>query len=201
MTDHALRRIKTLTNPLRIEILYELNFREGRARVTDIAQALNLAPNSVSYHLRELAKVGVVRKAEPAEGADFRESWYELVEGGVAIDEPSRGDAITSKIYNDFFTAFNSSSAINRFRERAIQKEAELDGESSVLLSVLVARLSAEERDAFSRELSELIDKFMKYGDANDAAMAEELKLGSSDTRDKTERIYLKIEKFPIIED
>lgn len=201
MTDYALRRIKTLTNPLRIEILYELNFREGRARVTDIAQALNLAPNSVSYHLRELAKVDVVRKAEPAEGADFRESWYELVEGGVAIDEPSRGDAITSKIYNDFFTAFNSSSAINRFRERAIQKEAELDGESAVLLSVLVARLSAEERDAFSRELSELIDKFMKYGDANDAAMAEELKLGSSDTRDKTERIYLKIEKFPIIED
>lgn len=201
MTDDALRRIKTLTNPLRIEILYELNFREGRARVTDIAQALNLAPNSVSYHLRELAKVDVVRKAEPAEGADFRESWYELVEGGVAIDEPSRGDAITSKIYNDFFTAFNSSSAINRFRERAIQKEAELDGESAVLLSVLVARLSAEERDAFSRELSELIDKFMKYGDANDAAMAEELKLGSSDTRDKTERIYLKIEKFPIIED
>lgn len=123
------------------------------------------------------------------------------MKGGVAIDEPSRGDAITSKIYNDFFTAFNSSSAINRFRERAIQKEAALDGESVVLLSVLAARLSAEERDAFSRELSELIDKFMKYGDANDVAMAEELKSGSSDTRDKTERIYLKIEKFPIIED
>lgn len=64
MTTEALRplvdTLKTLAHPVRLRILALL--REGELCVCEVAEALGLAPSTVSEHLTGLRRAGVVRE-------------------------------------------------------------------------------------------------------------------------------------------
>ncbi len=79
------RALRALAHPARIALLRELG-SIGPAKVSDLADAVNEAPNSVSFHLRQLAKYGLVRRATPPAEASRRESWWELVGRGASFD-------------------------------------------------------------------------------------------------------------------
>ncbi len=63
-----------LAHPLRLRIAYELQLHQA-ARVTDLARALDVSPNSVSFHLRQLARFGYV-EPDDAPRSDKRERWW-----------------------------------------------------------------------------------------------------------------------------
>jgi DNA-binding transcriptional ArsR family regulator len=63
-----------LAHPLRMDILQQLQMRAS-ARATDLARALGVAPNSVSFHLRQLARFGYV-EPDDTPRSDGRERWW-----------------------------------------------------------------------------------------------------------------------------
>lgn len=65
------RTLRAMAHPVREKLFYEL-FARGSARVTDLAQALDLPVNQVSFHLRTMAKYGFIAEA-PGEAKDRRE--------------------------------------------------------------------------------------------------------------------------------
>jgi len=63
------RALRALAHPARLEILERLN-SQGPATATECAEVAGLSPSACSYHLRALARWGLV---EEADGADRRE--------------------------------------------------------------------------------------------------------------------------------
>jgi len=63
------RALRALAHPARLEILERLN-TEGPATATECAEVVGLSPSACSYHLRALARWGLV---EETDGADRRE--------------------------------------------------------------------------------------------------------------------------------
>ncbi len=68
--------LKALAHPLRVQILGVLQLRD-RASVTSLATELGETTGAISYHLRQLARHGLV---EQASGADenTRQQWWQM---------------------------------------------------------------------------------------------------------------------------
>jgi len=82
------RALRAVAHPVRLRLIYELQAR-GIARLTDLAQALGLPPNQLSFHLRMLAKYGVIEDA-PEAGKDRRDRFWRLTEEGRRSWSPSQ---------------------------------------------------------------------------------------------------------------
>jgi DNA-binding transcriptional ArsR family regulator len=67
VTDGAV--LAALAHPLRVALLYQLNALGSRT-ASQCAQALGETPANCSYHLRQLAKVGLVVRDEAADGRE-----------------------------------------------------------------------------------------------------------------------------------
>ncbi len=72
--------LKVLAHPLRVQILRILQLRE-RVSVTSLAGELGESTGATSYHLRQLARHGLVEQCPPPEGGD-RQRWWQM-----AVDE------------------------------------------------------------------------------------------------------------------
>ncbi len=68
--------LKALAHPLRVQILRVLQLRD-RASVTSLATELGETTGAVSYHLRQLARHGLVEQSDA--GADTtRQQWWQM---------------------------------------------------------------------------------------------------------------------------
>ena len=95
----------------------------GRATITatEAAELAGLSPSAMSYHLRALAKWGIVREADPAGDGDGRERRWERVGAGLSVDPPDHGaDAATAFIATHYLdnTAPNSRAGSIRWATR-----------------------------------------------------------------------------------
>ena len=92
------RAIRALAHPARLAVMDALT---GRATITatEAAEVAGLSPSAMSYHLRALAKWGIVREADPAGDGDGRERRWERAGAGLSVDPPEHGaDAATAFI-------------------------------------------------------------------------------------------------------
>jgi len=84
LRDPAL--LRALAHPARIEIMSYLG-GGAAATATECAELVGLSPSATSYHLRALAKVGLVREA-PGRGDGRERVWTSAVHGyQVATDQ------------------------------------------------------------------------------------------------------------------
>jgi DNA-binding transcriptional ArsR family regulator len=67
VTDGAV--LAAMAHPLRVALLYQLNALGSRT-ASQCAQALGETPANCSYHLRQLAKVGLVEREEATDGRE-----------------------------------------------------------------------------------------------------------------------------------
>ncbi|MEO8889579.1 MAG: helix-turn-helix domain-containing protein [Jatrophihabitantaceae bacterium] len=72
--------LKALAHPLRVRIHQILALR-GQVSVTSLAKELDESTGATSYHLRQLAKHGLVEQCEPPDGGG-RQRWWRM-----AVDE------------------------------------------------------------------------------------------------------------------
>ena len=79
------RALRALAHPARLAILERLN-TEGSATATECAETAGLSPSACSYHLRALARWGLV---EEADGTDRRERRWRSRGPFVFGDHPS----------------------------------------------------------------------------------------------------------------
>ena len=76
--------LAALAHPLRVALLYQLNALGSRT-ASQCAQALGETPANCSYHLRQLAKVGLVTRDEAGNG---RERPWRSVYTGLSLRPP-----------------------------------------------------------------------------------------------------------------
>ena len=74
---HDPRVLRAIAHPVRNRILGELE-ASGSLRAADIARDLDIPANQASFHLRQLAKYGLVEEA-PDEARDKRDRVWKLV--------------------------------------------------------------------------------------------------------------------------
>jgi DNA-binding transcriptional ArsR family regulator len=78
------RALRALAHPARIEIVDHLNVSGSTVTATEMAGLVGLSPSATSYHLRELAKYGLVEQA-PSQG-DGRERRWRSTGSSLWID-------------------------------------------------------------------------------------------------------------------
>ncbi|WLS46689.1 winged helix-turn-helix domain-containing protein [Micromonospora profundi] len=76
--------MRALAHPARIAIMEYLSSRDGGGTATECAEIVGLSPSATSYHLRALAKFGLVEQA-PSRG-DARERVWRSVNASVMVD-------------------------------------------------------------------------------------------------------------------
>ena len=159
--------LRCLLNPLRMELVYELGFRGGKARVSDLAAAVGKPVNSVSYHLSEMRKRDLVAKIEAPQGADARETWYEVTRGlSFNFDEP--GNPLLGLVAQ---LSMGDSPAYVRQRRAAI-----VSGEpvaDRVTVATLTLKLTVDQQRDFRARLDELLGDMTAAADANREEGAE----------------------------
>ena len=77
--------LAALAHPLRVALLYQLNALGSRT-ASQCAQALGETPANCSYHLRQLAKAGLVVREEAGNG---RERPWRSVYTGLSLRPPA----------------------------------------------------------------------------------------------------------------
>ncbi|MGO4783107.1 ArsR/SmtB family transcription factor [Cryobacterium sp. W22_MBD10_FK3] len=84
------KQMRALAHPLRLRILGELRI-DGPRTVGALADLVDEAPGTLSYHLGKLAEFGFVQEA-PELAADRREHWWRAAHDATRIT-PSPADA------------------------------------------------------------------------------------------------------------
>lgn len=83
--------LRAIAHPLRQQILFELGVRDS-GRAADLAQALGEPANSISFHLRTLARAGLIVEA-PELAHDRRDRVWRRVADGYEIDHKLPGSS------------------------------------------------------------------------------------------------------------
>lgn len=138
--------LRAIAHPLRQRILMELAVL-GHARAADLARATGQPANSVSFHLRVLAKAGMITEA-PEHARDRRDRVWKNVAVSYTV-EPGTPDAVRHVVRPALAWAeetFRRGSATGPREDRILA------------LSTLV--LTSEQASTMTRELEELLERW-----------------------------------------
>lgn len=148
------RVLRAIAHPVRNRILLEIE-AAGPQRAADLATALGLPANQASFHLRQLAKYGLIEEA-PDQARDRRDRVWRLVEGDqLRID------------IKDLSASPGGKAAVSVWARHAGARAHELvdkayavgrtEGTSSSILEASV-RLTRDEARALSAELDKVVE-------------------------------------------
>ncbi|MCR1981673.1 helix-turn-helix domain-containing protein [Cellulosimicrobium cellulans] len=138
--------LRAIAHPLRQRILMELAVL-GHARAADLARATGEPANSVSFHLRVLARAGMIVEA-PERARDRRDRVWKNVAQSYAV-EPGTPDAVRHVVRPALAWAEET------FRRGSVMGARE---DRILALSTLV--LSPEQAATMTRELQDLLERW-----------------------------------------
>ncbi|MEV4275920.1 ArsR/SmtB family transcription factor [Actinoplanes xinjiangensis] len=97
------RTLRALAHPARIEIVDHLSTTGASVTATECAELVGLSPSATSYHLRELAKYGLVEQA-PSRGDGRERLWRAVnsslwIEGDVDVPESRAAERALVDVY------------------------------------------------------------------------------------------------------
>ena len=150
---HDPRTLRAIAHPVRNRILTELG-ATGPMRAADLARELGVPANQASFHLRQLAKYGLIEE-DPDAGRDRRDRVWRLVSpDGVSINlgalrRTPGGDA-AAEVFS------RSAAALGHAAVDAIYSGEREDGVIRTVNDSAV-RLTYEEAQEMAADLDELI--------------------------------------------
>lgn len=157
---HDPRVLRAISHPLRNRILDELS-AAGPQRAADVAKALDVPANQASFHLRQLAKYGLVVEA-PEEARDGRDRvWRAVHEAGLNVDISQLAQTPGGKAAVTVFRR-QSTAAAHDAVERAFIAERQHD--SIVMISDSALRLSKADAQLLATELNDLVERWRVRG-------------------------------------
>ncbi|WP_410810324.1 ArsR/SmtB family transcription factor [Micromonospora sp. 067-2] len=157
--------MRALAHPARIAIMEYLSSREGGATATDCAEIVQLSPSATSYHLRALAKFGLVQHA-PSRG-DARERLWQTVSPSYTVDSGPSASSETRAAELALIEAHTVRDA-QRTREwirRAHDEPAEWY--EAAWLSDTLLLITAEELAELNVAFQDLLAPYRKRGRAD----------------------------------
>ena len=158
LTD--VRMLRGIAHPVRNRILDEMG-AGGPMRAADIAERLGIPANQASFHLRQLAKYGLVEEA-PELARDGRDRvWRATYESGLSVNLEDLVDQEGSKaaitVFRNQWTA-DAHAAI----DRADRPEREKD--AMVAVSTHAVRLTKAQAKVLAQEINDLVDGWRERG-------------------------------------
>lgn len=163
---HDPQVLRAIAHPVRNRILDELGAR-GSLRAADIARNLGIPANQASFHLRQLAKYGLVEE-DPDAARDKRDRvWRTVSEGGFSVsfgdfdDQP--GGAAAAEVFRR-----HGITWAQHVVEQAYADDRGEDHHRSVNSTAVL--LTKDEARQLSEELTEVVDRWTERtrGDAGD---------------------------------
>ena len=155
-TVHDPRILRAIAHPARNRILTELP-ASGPLRAADIARVLDMPANQASFHLRQLAKYGLVEEA-PEAGRDRRDRVWRMVdERGITVDLREVEDAPGGKAAVSVFrrTAVAWAHDVVEHAYDTIREEGAFRSVSEQAL-----KLTRDEAAELSRELDDVLARW-----------------------------------------
>ena len=163
MTERLPRRdldtvaLRALAHPLRQRILYHLAFT-GPANSAAVAAALGESTGSASYHLRQLARAGMIE--ETAERTKGRERWWRLVPLDLRVSESASGEEAEA------LAAEMSRLGVDRDRDLVARylgaREQFAGWRRAAMFSSSATRLTREELTEFTERYVELLKTYWR---------------------------------------
>lgn len=155
--------LKALTHPLRRRIV-RLMGSAGPMRATDLADRLDVAANSVSFHLRQLAAAGMIREA-PELARDRRDRVWVLTGTSFELDHPeaqvSPEDEAAIRAFVDQ-EGLDLQDLLRRVLSWAPEWGAGRDPVVRAQLASTTIELTAEEMEAVAEEVHEVLARARK---------------------------------------
>ncbi|MGC5031559.1 ArsR/SmtB family transcription factor [Micromonospora sp. DT229] len=154
--------LRALAHPARLAIMEHLATTEGAVTATECAEVAGLSPSATSYHLRALARFGLV-EAAPSRG-DARERLWRSTVHSWTIDAGRAADPSTREAEQSLVEAFLARE-LERSRDwlRRAPDESEEWYRNSMLSESLLL-LTAEELAEVNRAVTEVLRPYRKRG-------------------------------------
>ncbi|MGC5017214.1 ArsR/SmtB family transcription factor [Micromonospora sp. DT47] len=152
--------MRALAHPARLAIMEYLSSLEGGATATECAEIAGLSPSATSYHLRALAKFGLIEEA-PSRG-DARERVWQafspsyLVEAGRSADSEAQAAELALV---EAHTARDAQRTRDWIRRAPGEPPEWYD---AAWLSDSLLLLTAEELAALNLSVQELLNPYRK---------------------------------------
>lgn len=150
---HDPKVLRAIAHPVRNRILAELT-ATGPMRAADVARELDLPANQASFHLRQLAKYGLVVEA-PEAARDGRDRvWRAVSEHGFDVDlgelEAQPGGRAASTVFR------RSGASWGHVLVEKAYDTSDRESDTHRMISDSAVRLTKQEAVEFSDELVEL---------------------------------------------
>lgn len=150
--------LRAIAHPMRNRILTELT-ATGPMRAADIARQLGIPANQASFHLRQLAKYGLVEPA-PEAARDKRDRvWRAVHPRGMHIDVEDMAKLPGGKAAMTVFQRTKAAWA-HRLVDQIFAFKKEKDTFTAIVESPL--RLTKDEGSEFMDEVGEVIERWSK---------------------------------------
>ncbi|MHA7239640.1 helix-turn-helix domain-containing protein [Arthrobacter sp. TMS1-12-1] len=178
--------LKALTHPLRVQLLEVLS-SYGPQTACSIAKRVGESSGATSYHLRQLARYGLVREVENRGTA--RERWWERPRGSLTLSTPElEQDPTTREATRQVNRRFERGRAEALATFMASGCEAvPSEWADAAMIATMNAHLTADQLAALTHELSGILRERL------DAYRAEP---GTPGTRP----VQLHFNAFPLID-
>jgi predicted ArsR family transcriptional regulator len=178
---HDPRVLRAIAHPVRNRILTELD-AHGPLRAADIAQLLGIPANSASFHLRQLAKFGLVEE-DPAAARDRRDRvWKQTQEADYDVSLGEIEKAPGGKAASAVFRRTKEAWA-HRLVEEAYGDDR-APGIQRTVMEQAVRATKAEARQ-LSEELADVVQGW------------RERTQGGSDDDRRTYHVFQIVQPFP----
>lgn len=112
-----LTQLKALAHPVRLDMLGKLRV-DGPATASQLAQRLGLNSGATSYHLRELAKAGLV--VEDSDRGTKRDRWWKAAHEST-VTEPSQVSDAEERAVLGAYAGVVAQSAAQRIQQAAAE--------------------------------------------------------------------------------
>jgi DNA-binding transcriptional ArsR family regulator len=159
------RVLRAIAHPLRVRILHELD-ASGPSRAADLAHDLDIPANQASFHLRQLAKYGLVVDA-PEAARDRRDRVWKVVnEHGIQLDlsemDKVPGGPAAVDVWSGQSRGF-SHAVVDAVYAAAREENA------YGMLSQGALRLTRDEAKELADELAQVVDRWHERTRGRDA--------------------------------
>ena len=147
------RTLRALAHPLRL-LLLDLLDREGELTATDAARLTGESSANCSFHLRHLAKHGLIERAEAADG---RERPWRRAAAGVRVPTTADPRLLAASAAVGALVVERLAAEAAEFLERL--GEDDLSWQDASLLTIDMLHLTRDELDELSREISAVVQR------------------------------------------
>ena len=152
------RQIRVLAHPLRSRLLSQLRL-SGPATATRLAEVLGTNTGATSYHLRQLAEVGLV--AEDAGAGHGRERWWRAAHDVTSWERDQFAGDPDAQAASDWLTSNFAHQLAERIEDwNKVVADEPAEWRAAAEFSDWILRLDAAQLTAMTTELAAVVDRW-----------------------------------------